>query len=134
MKIKNLTSSVQALRLVDLVEGREFTIYIEGNSWTDIAGMYLADMTQLTNKFEIMDSIMNVTKVDAELAEVATSEDTAESTDREEISEDAPEEEDKESEEEPVSSLPNKFICDICGAEFASDRGLNSHKSRSHNN
>jgi len=44
-------------------------------------------------------------------------------------------------EPEPVSktetkeeSKPLSFKCDICGREFATERGLKTHKSRSHKN
>lgn len=34
---------------------------------------------------------------------------------------------------EPVAEIAeDNFICEICGAEFASARGLNSHKNRAH--
>jgi len=34
--------------------------------------------------------------------------------------------------EEPVVLTATSFICDICGEEFGSARGLQSHKSRAH--
>lgn len=37
-----------------------------------------------------------------------------------------------EATEEPVVLTATTFICDICGEEFGSARGLQSHKSRAH--
>ena len=34
--------------------------------------------------------------------------------------------------EEPVVLTATTFVCDICGEEFGSARGLQSHKSRAH--
>ena len=37
-----------------------------------------------------------------------------------------------EATEEPVVLTATSFICDICGEEFGSARGLQSHRSRAH--
>lgn len=39
---------------------------------------------------------------------------------------------DDEEAEEPVDLTSTTFVCDICGEEFGSARGLQSHKSRAH--
>lgn len=134
MKVKNLTSKIQALKVIDLTGGREFTIYIKERSCSDITGMYIADKSQLAHKFEIIsDDNISSQEIEPEdsLSEVLPLEDSEESSDVEDnvVEEDNDKEEIKDSIPESLSS---KFLCDICGAEFASDRGLSSHKSRAH--
>lgn len=126
MRIRNLTSDTQALKVIELVGGREFDIYIEGNGCTDIDGMYLRDLNQLGSTFEI------VSNVQPSVSEETIPEGSNEEDSQEDLKEESQDDSKEESKEESTTPVSDKFICDVCGAEFASARGLTSHKNRSH--
>lgn len=115
MKIKNLTSEVLALRVIEFGGSREYFIYLQGNSTTELEGCYLSKRNDLT-KIEI-EGTTPVVLQSIEVPEI-------ENPQSEEVA--IPEEEEKKPE------VSDKFICDICGEEFGSARGLNSHKNRAH--
>lgn len=129
MIIRNLTSKLQPIKLEELVGGRELTLYVEGHGVTDITGAYIPRVENYLGIFEIED---NVSALFARSSE--SKENREELENREEsIEENEHEEENKEDiESKEPEVIENKFICDICKAEFASARGLNSHKNRVH--
>lgn len=131
MKVRNLTPEVQELKIVEIAGGREFTIYVEGNSCTDIVEACIQDTSKIGKVFEIVGlPIFDSTK---SIEEPEIPQTPEEITPVEEIKEPEKEVIESESEDSAEPSIASeKFICDICGAEFASARGLNSHKSRSH--
>lgn len=111
MKIKNITSKRQELRIVEFDGGREFTIYLEGFGETEIQGAYIPGIENLSHVVKILsDSPHKVLPTPIQEEQMTP----------------------EESHEESVTIIEDKFICDICGAEFASARGLNSHKNRAH--
>lgn len=129
MIIRNLTSELQPIKIEELVGGRELTLYVEGHGVTDITGAYIPHIENYLGIFEIEDNVSALFARSTENAENREALDNHEDN----IEEDEHEEENKEdikSKEPEV--IEDKFICDICKAEFASARGLNSHKNRVH--
>lgn len=123
MIIKNLTSKLQPLKVKELAGGREFTLYVEGHGEVEIERGYIP--ISISNKvFEILNTTSApIFDKEPEYQEIIEENKEVES---DEIIID-------EEEEKPVpKEVDDKFICDICGAEFASARGLNSHKNRAH--
>ena len=125
MIIKNLTSKVQSIKLEELVGGREFTLYVEGHGVTDIVGAYIPNAEKYNGIFEIGCICPSVSTHDISTIEEEVTEDKVEDDSNSEETE----EEKKDIEPEVAE---DKFICDICKAEFASARGLASHKNRVH--
>jgi len=115
MKIKNLTPVVQQVKIVEIIGGREFTIYIEGNGCTELQGFYLSDTNKLRGIIEVVGTSPFTH------SEEFISEDDFSSEEELDLSEDSPEEEEVTPDEDDPSSV-DKFICEICGAEFASAR------------
>lgn len=145
MIIKNLTSDVQKVTVEDIFTDRLYDVYIEPHGVTTLDGIILPQKEKLSGIVEVVRSHIQ-TEVNLNLVqETLSSEDGSEGGDGLEgeipaachdevishsedstIQENAPE-------KTPTSDVnESKFICDICGAEFASSRGLNSHKNRSH--
>lgn len=137
MKIKNLTPKMRGVRVVELVGGKAFTVYIQGNRSMDIPGVYIPDTKAYEGIIEV-DNPFNSTPVEIEETqvgeeettgeEVITSEDEVVQESTEKGEDDTPAGEDSQSAE----TLTDKFICQECGAEFASERSLKSHISRVH--
>ena len=125
MVIKNLTSKVQPIKLEELVGGREFTLYVEGHGVTDVVGAYIPRVEKYNGIFEIGCKCPSINTHDTPHIEEEVKEDNAENDSNSE----EPEEEKKDKEPEVAE---DKFVCDICKAEFASARGLASHKNRVH--
>lgn len=129
MIIRNLTSKLQPIKLEELVGGRELTLYVEGHGVTDITGAYIPHIENYLGIFRIED---NVSALFARSSESTENREELENLE-ESIEENELEEENKEDiESKEPEVIENKFICDICKAEFASARGLNSHKNRVH--
>lgn len=129
MVIRNLTSKVQSLRVEEYVGGREFTIYVEGNSTTDIEGMFILANQKIQGIFEvegcesfhtIPEAVENIPNDVEETILPGDDEPTTSSGEEEVIT------------PNDVEESSESFICDVCGAEFASVRGLTTHKNRSH--
>ena len=126
MKIKNLTSEVVDFKVSELSGERDFFISLLGNGSTEILGAYIPNI----------EKYKGILEVESPFSSIETLKDFEER--EEEISEEVPEtlaeevEEIPEDIEEPQGDLKDVFICDICEAEFASMRGLTSHKSRVH--
>ena len=129
MIIRNLTSELQPIKLEELVGGRELTLYVEGHGVTDITGAYIPHIENYLGIFEIED---NVSALFARSSESTENREELENHE-ESIEENELEEENKDGiESKEPEVIEDKFICDICKAEFASARGLNSHKNRVH--
>lgn len=120
MKVRNLTSIVQALPIVEIVGGRKYDIYVEGNGSVELCECYVPNIEKFKNVFEL------VRDVDLKTVELKIDEATQVSNEDDNmLSDDTNDAKDPE-------VLESKFICDICGAEFGSARGLNTHKNRVH--
>lgn len=122
MRIKNLTSNTIEVKLKDILARVEFTCLISPFSSTDRDGVILLDQEKLRGIVEVGDGtpLVAINPPTVEETEVVTTEAP--------IEEKSSEEETRTEEESPVS----EFICDICGAEFGSMRGLMAHKNRAH--
>lgn len=124
MVIKNLTPKLQPVEVDELVGGRGYTLYVEGHGVTEIEGAYIPNMKKYEGIFEVLDkSITPNAEYSPEFVE-----EIKENEEKNEEDGVSPEEE-KKSEPEVAE---DKFVCEYCGAEFASARGLNSHKNRVH--
>lgn len=124
MIVKNLTSKLQELKVEELAGGRGFSIYVEGHSSTELTDVYIPDTQAIKGIFEVVSGI-ETPQVDKKEEEGPA--DDLEGTKKDDLNDDS---EENESSETPVAE--DVFICDICGAEFASARGLASHKNRVH--
>lgn len=124
MFAKNLTSKVQEVRVQEFgTPIREYCIYLEPNGCTELVGLLV------TNKKELKGLVDFEKKVVSEEPRISV--DVHPVIIKEEIAEASTEGAADSTEAEVLES---KFICDECGAEFASSRGLASHKARVHEN
>lgn len=118
MLIKNLTDQVQELHVRELRgSDRVFSVYIQPQGVTDLDRLFvIVDKEKVGKVVEVVG--VPIPKDEPKEVE-------------------APKEESRENEVPPEESpkpeiLLDKFICDECGAEFASARGLNNHKNKAH--
>ena len=118
MLIKNLTDQVQELHVRELRgSDRVFSVYIQPQGVTDLDRLFvIVDKEQVGKVVEVV----GVPIPKDEPAKIESSE--VDSKEMDTPSEKSPEPE----------ILLDKFICDECGAEFASARGLNNHKNKAH--
>lgn len=136
MKIRNLTSETQGLRLVYLDGNEGFTIYIEPKGISDVQGAYIADKSKFDKGIleivspEKTSKASEAYKSEEELNDEAPAETLVEDSANE--AEELVSEEGKDSPKIESTTAPEKFICKECGAEFASERGLNTHMNRVH--
>lgn len=130
--MKNVTSNTLTLNAktktkptesykISLISGG---IYELEQTWT------YHDLSDLVSQGKLIiygeDDVADSTEPEPTLDPVT--ETVADSTDEEIVEEDEPTEE----HEEDTETKSDSFICEICGAEYASLRGLQSHLSRSH--
>lgn len=143
MKIKNLTSVVQSLWIRDMLRGGSIQVQVLPTEPREIASHYIPDRSKTTDfdkRFQIIlegNITKTVSKVEDTSNEEVTNEVENEISNNQDVEDDEPTEQGVEpSNEETTEKEPevseDKFICDECGAEFASARGLASHKSRAH--
>lgn len=127
MIIKNLTSDTLKLTMQEMVgEHRNYDFYLSPNGFTEVDWHFrLLNLEKLVSlgvlecsDFERKPEVISIEDILPDMNE----EDTQNSQEDDSDSEDQ--------EESEVST--DKIICEICGAEFASTRGLTSHKSRAH--
>ena len=119
MLITNLSEKTQKLVVSYFTTPLEtYDVFIEGYGSTDID-----DKLVIRNLNELKDIMTSRVYV---VAEEPVEEEP------EEVEVQVVEDGVGESEEESVEVIEDKFICDICGAEFGSERGLNTHKHRVH--
>jgi len=125
MKIKNLTPNVQKMVVREIVgEKRLYDIYVVPFGTTDLDRMIIVEPNDITGIFEIEGAPV-VQRVSAPTVETPPAVDNADP--------DATPDEPTPDVEDTAPLAGETFICDICGAEFGSARGLASHKNRSHN-
>lgn len=124
MKVKNLTDRIQSLWIKNPREGgRSLSVEVRPHDTRDISDYYpdKSMMPDFDKNFEIVGSTKNIPSIKVEETITEIQEDTTGDT--------------QIPDEEKFSNptvLEDKFICEICGAEFASARGLSSHKNRTH--
>lgn len=125
MILKNLTSTLKEFEVRDITSSQIFKCYLQPHGTVEIERMILVNPDALEG-IEIVGQIIRAPRTPV-VEELTISEDTP--------SDVAPSEEGETKDpEEPTPSMnEDKFICDECGAEFASAKGLTAHKSRSHN-
>lgn len=119
MKIKNLTPDTQKLVVKEIVgEKREYDIYVSPHGVTDIERMTIKEPKDLSGIFEVEGVIIPIIEKESPVI----------------INEESNPLEEEESTGDAGVSTGETHICDICGAEFGSARGLASHKNRAHSN
>lgn len=132
MKIKNLTPDVQKLVVKEITgEKKRYDIYVVPHGTTDIDRMVIIEPADLSGIFEIVGSctpIIVSSEVKATPDEVTPP--GVDDQDHDEV-DNPPVVETPPAQEQETGDT---FICDICGAEFGSARGLASHKNRTHSN
>lgn len=119
MKIKNLTPDTQKLVVKEIVgEKREYDIYVSPYGVTDIDRMAIKEPKDLSGIFEVEGAIIPIIEKESPVI----------------IDEESNPPEAEESTGDADVIADEAHICDICGAEFGSARGLASHKNRAHSN
>ena len=132
MVIKNLTCETQKLVVKEIVgDHRTYDMSLQPHSSVELDRfLAVVNPEKYAGIFDFGDAKVEVKKVEV-LPKV-------EEPKREEVHEEeevAPAEEvvAETTEETPKKDVaPDAFVCDICGAEFASARGLASHKNKAH--
>lgn len=124
MIIKNLTNEPQKIQLEELTgEGRIYDTYLQPLSSTTVEGPFVVvDLPGLKGIVEVDGQEIATSEV--EVPQLEEEDNLEEEENLEEVNEENVEVVEDHEEE--------KFLCDICGAEFASARGLASHRSRAH--
>lgn len=118
MKVKNLLNVVQSITVKDVAgEYREYQLYIEPQATIEIERNLMIVPSSLSANVIIVDenvkeSVKTPTVVEVKSVETPKVEEVNPAV------------------EEPA--VTDKFICDTCGAEFASAKGLSSHKNKAH--
>lgn len=107
----------------ELISGTEYKVKVRPHSSTVIERGYML----VSNKEEIKKEVIESPEETIEESEELVEEQEEIIEDPTEVLEESPE----EIVEEP-ETLSDKFICDICGQEYASARSLAAHKARSH--
>lgn len=127
MRIKNLSSTSQELTMIEIVGGQGIPISIEAKGSTEIPTGFYVDFDKLDKRFLAVEghpSPKNLRIPEDLDLKVTTEEASQEVVPPDEVI--APED------DETAPVIGDKFICEICKAEFASARGLNSHLTRAH--
>lgn len=116
MIVKNLTAHSVRIDLKNITEDHEeYSIHIVPHGSTDIS-----NLTAITNRLALGSSIYLEGEVLEKVADEDPESNSVEETNQVEEEKTAPEQ------------LESKFICEKCGAEFASSRSLAAHMTRSH--
>lgn len=140
MKIKNLTSRTQKLVVREITgEKRVYDIYVTPYGTTDIERMTIREPKDLSGIFEVDGVVVTPAEVEIPVTKNPTPEEPHgeimdETSDEEPTGEPTPEEPTQDTTPENTTSEDGVFVCDICKSEFASARGLASHKNRAHPN
>lgn len=121
MKVTNLTDKVQEILVKEYVGG-EYTIYLEPHGSTDVEGGYVVE-DEGTKGISVEKKTPVVPQTPKEVP-----------IESPKVIPETPAEVEPEEEEEELGSTSDQYVCEECGAEFASARGLASHKSKAHSN
>ena len=140
MKLFNNTDTIQTIRIKDR-SGMYYTVHVESKMSTDVEGYEVTDgvINKISQGLFLTDDKLVTDYINArrkELSQNAEDVILTESDVPAEVVDDEAEEGDVTTDEvtdthadEPSESV---FKCDICGNEYASSKGLEMHKSRSH--
>lgn len=131
MVVKNLTDERQKIVVREITgENRKYDIYVEPKGFTEVDRLF-----SILNP----ESYVGILEIEGLSVVTPSEEKIAPSVDsiigvNEEPEESKEDEEQNEVKEDPEEEkvAPDSFFCDICGAEFASARGLASHKNKVH--
>ena len=119
MIVRNLTAKLQEITVREMMgDGREYIIYLEPYSTTELERLIV-----------VSKNINGILELGTPTIPVQIPVDEDETSGK--VENPAGAEDEEEEEKEPEIST-EKFICDICGGEFASARGLSSHKNKAH--
>ena len=122
MIIKNLTGVSQKVEIMELTgDHRKYDIYLQPHGVNEIEGLF-----KLSGCNKNVVCIGQAPVVEAPAHDLVEVEETKSEAPAEEV----PAVDVEETPSEEVQE--DKFICDECGAEFASERGLATHKKRAH--
>ena len=129
MKVTNLTEEVQKLSVRSLIGDREsFDIFVQPKGTTDLPQKLIFDASKYKGIFKFEGDAIPVAK---KSSSTEKKEEDAVEEKVEEKKEEAPVKEVKE--EAPAEEAPKSaYVCDICGAEFGSAKGLKAHKNKAH--
>ena len=133
MYVKNTSSKRQVVKVRHLTSHQEFDISIQPGGTTEIDN--LMKIVSKDHSVQIQDpkSVPSDSLSEVESNPVEESKTDSDVVDEikttDNVEEESTEEEETALEETKVDG---KFICDECGAEFASARSLSLHKSRAH--
>lgn len=134
MLVRNLTSEQQKFIVKEIAgEHREYDLYLAPNGSTELENTFvLKGNYEGILEFEGCQCHHEVAPVEkpAEEGDVVPPVDNPEIPPVDEDNKDGASAGDDGNGEK--KSDPDSFICDICGAEFASARGLASHKNKVH--
>ena len=126
MVIKNLTSENQMIKVRDIVTRDEYTLILHPYGTTTRDKVAVVGGEKLEGIIEIGGYSQKDTSAPVIIEESISEDADIEMT----PSAEDPMEEPQESLTEEI--LQDKFICEECGAEFGSARGLASHMNRVH--
>lgn len=121
MIIKNLTKKTQKLWIKNIFTGDTAEVDVLATEPRELGRAFIPDKSMMKDFDQRFEMVGYPRQQIVEKEQVIVQESI-----QEEIM-DPPVEETQEPE-----TLESKFICDICGEEFASARGLTAHKNRSH--
>lgn len=128
MKLFNNTNKIQEVKVSDRY-GKYYSVFIEANRSADFEEYQITrDVVSKINS-GILTNLDNPTTPPTMVIEPILVQEQPP------VIEDAPAEEkseDKKPEETAPSETTGTHICEICGSEYASERGLAMHMSRSH--
>lgn len=144
IKLFNSLNSVQSVKIRDQF-GKIYTIFIESRSYTEIEGYQITeDIKSKLKSGSLIDLSTSVATVDlnhvgsdsVKISEITVSPIIETNNDKEDTTVNQVLEDSTTESSTGVLKLekdPNgPFICDICGNEYASSRGLEMHKSKTH--
>lgn len=121
MIIQNLTNEVVELRVRYFsMDHMELTQYLQPYAKVKFDKAVILNLPEVITKVKVGD-VATPQEVVVEVAETPVA---TEPEDVQEVQEEVP---------ETTEVVEDKFICEECGAEFASARGLSSHMNRVHN-
>ena len=134
MIIKNLTSEVLSLRVKELLADCSYDLTIQAKGFTEIdRAMEIVQLSSLLRerKVEIVSGLVTPREIIKEVS-IDVSDPVQPQEDEKADTVDEPQEDEKADTVETSQPETSTYICDICGAEFASARGLSSHKKKTH--
>lgn len=132
MKITNLTDERQEIKLREIFgDNYEYSIYLEPHGSTEIEKVTILNHRESILSINDEQPAVVPALVEEEVEVVLEEYDELEEGEVVLGEHDEVEDEIAPVEEKPQVDGP-EFVCEVCGAEFASSRGLNAHKNKAH--